>query len=179
MVGRSFLYYSIAMIIRAFDPKEENNQAMEALLSLFRNASTESDFMAVGEVNDIDTLKKILQNKNLIHFFGYEEDKPVAYCQVIYKADSVNFNSGAKINALAVLPENRGRGLGKELLEEVVATLQKNHLIKNIYLEVVKDNIVAVNLYKEIGFEKVGELKSMFTKNNTLMNIEIYSILVN
>jgi ribosomal protein S18 acetylase RimI-like enzyme len=103
----------------------------------------------------------------------------VAYCQVIYKAESENFKSRAKINALAVLPEKRGQGLGKELLKETIATLQKNVTIKNIYLEVVKDNSVAINLYKELGFEKVGELKSLFTKDDTLLDIEIYSLLVN
>jgi ribosomal protein S18 acetylase RimI-like enzyme len=167
------------MITHTFNPTEVSNLVMEDLLSLFRDASTEEDFMAVGEINDMDTLQKVLLNKNLIHFFGYEDTLPVAYCQAIYKAESKNFNSGAKINALAILPEMRGKGLGKALLTEVVTTLQKNTQIKNIYLEVVKDNVIAVNLYKEIGFEKIGELKSIFTKDGTLLDIEIYSLLVN
>jgi len=167
------------MYISIFDRQNIANNEIEALLSLFRNSSAEADYTSVGEINDLDTLKKVLLNKNLIHFFGYVDTSPVSYCQVIHKAESVNFNSGAKINALSVLPEKRGRGLGSELLKEVVATLQKNVHIKNIHLDVVKDNVIAVNLYKEVGFKKVGELKNIFKKDNTLMDIEIYSLLVN
>ncbi len=166
------------MIIRVLDFTTTEPEK-EALLRLFQNVSTESDYMAKGEVEDIDTLNKILQNKNLINFFGYENDKSIAYCQVIYKVNSTNFNSGAKINAIGVLPDYRGKGYGKELLQQVVNALKENSGIKNIHLEVVKDNLIAINLYKELGFEKTGELKNLFTKNNTLMDIEIYSLLVN
>jgi len=167
------------MNVRIFDSQNIDNNEMEALLSLFRNSSTESDYMSIGEINDMDTLKKVLLNKNLIHFFGYVDTFPVSYCQVIHKAESVNFNSGAKINAMSVLPEKRGLGLGRELLKEAISTLQKNVKIKNIYLDVVKENIIAINLYKEVGFEKVGELKNNFKKDNVLMDIEIYSLQVN
>ena len=58
---------------------------MGDLLSLFRNASVEADYMAINEIVDMETLEKVLTNKNLIHFFGYIDDVPIAYCQVIYK----------------------------------------------------------------------------------------------
>lgn len=167
------------MIIRSFDRTQTASQDMVALLELFRNSTSKDDYMAIGEITDQETLEKILYNKNLIHFFGYEGGSPVAYCQVVYKSDSVNFHSGAKIQALSVLPERRGQGLGTALLSEVVATLQKNTRIKNIHLEVVKENSVAVSLYKKLGFEKTGELKSMFTKHGALLDIEMYSLLVN
>lgn len=167
------------MYIHIFDYAQIENQDLNSLLILFRNSVIKSDYMAFGEVGDMDTLKKILSNKNLIHFFGYDENIPVGYCQIIYKAESSNFKSGAKINALSVHPEKRGRGLGKKILKEVITELQKNNNIKNIYLDVVKDNIIATNLYRELGFKKVGELKSIFTKDNILMDIEIYSLLIN
>jgi ribosomal protein S18 acetylase RimI-like enzyme len=167
------------MNVRIFNQRNITNSEVEELLSLFRNSSAESDYMSIGEINDIDTLNKVLTNKNLIHFFGYVDSIPVSYCQVIYKTESINFNSGAKINAISVLPEKRGQGLGKELLQEVVTTLKKNQNIKNIHLEVVKDNVVAINLYKEVGFQKVGELKDIFKKDNVLMDIVIYSLQVN
>lgn len=167
------------MTIHTFDYPKASELDKEALLSFFRNASLESDYMALGEIADKETLERVLQNKNLIHFFGYEGDAPVAYCQVVYKADSVNFHSGAKIQALSILPARRGQGLGTELLTAVIATLKKNTRIKNIHLEVVKENTVAKDLYKALGFEKTGELKSLFTKNDTVMDIEMYSLLVN
>ena len=167
------------MIVHIFDRTKPNTLDREGLLSLFRNATTESDYMAMDEIRDLETLDAVLNKQNLIHFFGYDENIPIAYCQVIHKSGSVHFKSGAKINALSVLPEWRGKGLGRKLLEKVIATLAKNHVIKNIYLEVVKDNVTAVNLYKGVGFKKTGELESLFTKNDTLLDIEIYSLLIN
>lgn len=167
------------MIINKLDITRINEQEMEALLSMFRNSSLDSDYMAIGEIDNLETLTKVLNNKNLIHFIGYEDNVPVAYCQIVYKSESVNFNSGAKINAISVLPSKRGNGFGKILLNEAILDLKKNNTIKNIYLDVVKDNIIAINLYKKLGFEKTGELKSIFTKDNTLIDIEIYSLLVN
>ncbi len=167
------------MIIHKLDITRINEQEMEALLSMFRNSSLDSDYMAIGEIDTLEILNKVLNNKNLIHFVGYEDGVPVAYCQIVYKSESVNFNSGAKINAISVLPSKRGSGLGKILLNEAILDLKKNNTIKNIYLDVVKDNIIAISLYKKLGFEKTGELKSIFTKDNTLMDIEIYSMLIN
>ncbi len=173
------MYYTLSMNVHVFQHENADDKNLDALLLLFRQSLKESDYMASGEIDDMNTLKRVLSNKNLIHFFGYVGDVPIAYCQVIYKADSINFKSGAKINAIAVHPEKRGQGLGKTLLQKVLAELQNNINIKNIYLDVVKNNIVAVNLYKELGFNKVGELKSIFTKDTMVMDIEIYSILVN
>jgi ribosomal protein S18 acetylase RimI-like enzyme len=167
------------MIIHKLDSTKIDNREMEALLSMFRNSSATSDYMAIGEIDTLETLHKVLNNKNLIHFIAYEDNVPVAYCQIVYKSESVNFNSGAKINAISVLPSKRGNGLGGAILHEAILDLKKNNTIKNIYLDVVKDNTTAVNLYKKLGFEKTGELKNIFTKDNTLMDIEIYSLLVN
>lgn len=167
------------MRIHKLDNTKIDNQEMEALLSMFRNSSAVSDYMAIGEINTLETLHKVLNNKNVIHFIGYEDNAPVAYCQIIYKSESVNFNSGAKINAISVLPEKRRGGFGEAILNEAILDLKKNNTIKNIYLDVVKDNTAAVNLYKKLGFEKTGELKSIFTKDNILFDIEIYSLLIN
>jgi len=152
-------------------------QELVSLFPLFRDSLLETDYMAIGEIVDIETLKKVLSNKNLIHFIAFEEELPIGYCQVIYKEHSVNFNSGAKINALSVMPNKRSGGVGSMLLEKTIQELRKNKKVKNIYLDVVKENIVAKKLYENAGFIKVGELKNMFTKDEILMDIEIYSLL--
>ena len=132
--------------------------------------------MASQEIIDTEALRKILQHNDLIHFIAYEDKTPIAYCQIIYKAQSANFNSGAKINAISVLPSKRGQGVGLLLLTEVINALESNPKIKNIYLDVAKSNETAIKLYKQLGFQKAGELKNLFTKNDVLIDIETYSL---
>lgn len=165
------------MTISELDYSKLSASELEALLKMFVNSYAKEDYMASREVINLDDLNKILQNKDLLYFVAYEDETPIAYCQVIYKGESVNFNSGAKINAIAVLPDKRGRGVGTELLTRAVETLKQNPKIRNIFLDVAKDNKVAIALYKKLGFEKVGELKDIFTKDGILINIETYSFL--
>ena len=96
----------------------------------------------------------------------------------IYKSESNNFYTGAKINAISVIPEKRGSGVATKLLSYTIETLKDNGNIKNIYLDVVKDNIIAIKLYEKFNFQKVGELKYIFTKNNKQMDIVTYSLLI-
>jgi ribosomal protein S18 acetylase RimI-like enzyme len=164
------------MTILELDYNKLSASELEALLVMFVNSYAKEDYMASREVTDLEVLNKILQNKDLLHFIAYEDKTPVAYCQVIYKAESVNFNSGAKINAVAVLPDKRNQGVGTELLTSVIETLKQKPKIRNIFLDVAKDNKVAIELYKKLGFEKVGELKDIFTKDGVLIDIETFSL---
>jgi ribosomal protein S18 acetylase RimI-like enzyme len=164
------------MHILKLNYKAQSDSEIESLLSLFINSYSEEDFMASLEIVDTDALRKILKHNDLLHFIAYEEKVPIGYCQVIHKAHSKNFNSGAKINAVSILPSKRGQGIGKLLLTEVISTLENTPKIRNIYLDVVKSNKNAIKLYKELGFLKVGELKNLFTKNDILIDIETYSL---
>lgn len=50
----------------------------------------------------------------------------------------------------------RNKGLSRKLLQEAVYILQHDGKTKQILLQVVTDNIGAVNLYESIGFIKYG-----------------------
>jgi ribosomal protein S18 acetylase RimI-like enzyme len=55
------------------------------------------------------------------------------------------------IYGFVVRPEYRGRGYGRQMLEEVIRDI-RSHSTKPIMLEVDTDNVVALNLYRSIGF---------------------------
>lgn len=50
-----------------------------------------------------------------------------------------------------VRPEYRGRGHGRQILEETIATIRENNQ-KQIMLEVDTNNFTALNLYRSLGF---------------------------
>jgi ribosomal protein S18 acetylase RimI-like enzyme len=55
---------------------------------------------------------------------------------------------------VVVAPERRGRGLGEELMSNLVA-LAVQRGAKTVYLQVVLQNLPAVNLYRKLGFREV------------------------
>ena len=69
----------------------------------------------------------------------------------------------AHINNLAVRPELRGRGLGLQMLEAVVAEARRLGA-ESLALEVRRSNVAAQRLYKRAGFREDGLRKSYYTQ---------------
>ncbi len=62
-------------------------------------------------------------------------------------------NGEGGIFGLGIIPENRGKGLGRELLLRSVEKLKELHA-NHIYLQVDADNDTALGLYQSCGFEE-------------------------
>jgi len=56
--------------------------------------------------------------------------------------------------------EARGRGLGEKLFKKIIEKAIKELKIKIIRLDVYSDNNIAINLYKKMGFKKLGTIKN-------------------
>ena len=67
----------------------------------------------------------------------------------------------AEILTLAVLPEKRGRGLGRALLQAAIARAEELGA-RTVFLEVGADNPSALALYARLGFVKVGMRKGYY-----------------
>ncbi|MBD5414443.1 MAG: GNAT family N-acetyltransferase [Treponema sp.] len=55
---------------------------------------------------------------------------------------------------VVVCPECRGKGYGQKVCESLLAYTKENDACYS-YLQVVKDNVAAVNLYSKLGYKKV------------------------
>lgn len=62
---------------------------------------------------------------------------------------------------IAILPEFKGRGLSKKLMDQMVEFSRKKN-VHTIYLEVRESNIKARNLYKSYGFSEEGIRKNYY-----------------
>ena len=58
------------------------------------------------------------------------------------------------IQTLAVVPQLRGQGLGRELLGQLIHEAQ-NRGVNALFLEVRADNPVAIALYDSVGFHEI------------------------
>lgn len=63
----------------------------------------------------------------------------------------------ARVYALAIHPDARGRKLGPKLLGEVIAALRRR-VSGPLYLEVRPDNHAAIKLYEKFGFTPCAQL---------------------
>lgn len=66
------------------------------------------------------------------------------------------------IVSIAVIPEMRGRGVGRELMRKAMEALYNVYGVEEYYLEVRISNIPAINLYTKLGFEKIKILKGYY-----------------
>jgi len=67
----------------------------------------------------------------------------------------------AEILTLAVMPQKRGQGLGRALLQAAIARAQELGA-QSVFLEVGADNPSALALYAGLGFAKVGVRKGYY-----------------
>lgn len=69
------------------------------------------------------------------------------------------------ITNVAVFPEHRSRGIAKKLIKNFL-DLSYEEKADFVTLEVRKSNVSAINLYKNAGFETVGERKNFYSSPN-------------
>jgi ribosomal-protein-alanine N-acetyltransferase len=74
------------------------------------------------------------------------ETKIVGYAVVLYLADEIH------INNFAVVPEQRGKGLGIALMNHILEKFPEH---QEAFLEVRQSNKVAIELYKKFNFEQI------------------------
>lgn len=77
-----------------------------------------------------------------------------------YSLFSHNGNEGDLLT-LAVLPEIRGQGHGKNLLQQTLSLVKKNN-IEKLFLEVRVSNKSAIMLYQKQGAENTGMRKNYY-----------------
>ncbi len=77
----------------------------------------------------------------------------------------------SEINNIYVLKEYRNQGIGSKLLDYLV---KKCKICENITLEVRKDNINAICLYKKYGFKEVATREKYYNGvDGILMMMEV------
>ncbi len=97
-----------------------------------------------------------------------KEKKPVGSAILYLYAKSL------RIFSIAVLPENQGQGIGKQLLEYAV-NLARSGKIARITLEVRKSDLKVVQFYEKAGFKFTEELPDYYAKgeNGIRMAVQI------
>ena len=95
------------------------------------------------------------------YFIVAEEDNQI----LGYALGAVNTKQKqAWVLSLGVSEKARGRGLGKQLTEQLIEVLKTEDL-KEIALTVFPENKAAIKIYKDLGFEGSPVLNNYFLDN--------------
>lgn len=79
----------------------------------------------------------------------------LGYCAYTDEGDVIH------IKNIAVHPDYRKRGIGSLLINEV------KKLKKDIYLEVMEDNTIAIKFYESLGFKRISEIKKFYSNGKS------------
>jgi len=140
----------IKTIIADLNDERQANDFMSVLSSYARDpmggGQELSDFT---KSNLVDALKK--QSSNLI-LLCYVDDKIAGISNCFLGFSSFKAKPLINIHDFAILPEFRGKGLSKHLLDKVAEIARENDCCK-ITLEVLDNNYRAKKVYQAFGFE--------------------------
>jgi ribosomal protein S18 acetylase RimI-like enzyme len=116
-----------------------NRSRVDYLVPMPMNVARMREYVAVYDV-DLDASFVIVDGEEMlgIGMLGVRPDR-------------------AWITRMGVLPSGRRRGIGRELMNNMVNAATARHLAV-IWLEVIKDNIPAYHLFCKFGFVAVREL---------------------
>ncbi len=106
--------------------------------------------------NSVKEIKNKVQSDNNIKggiLFYKEINEPEGY---VWLTKNTENNKTAHVSMIGTLPQSRGKGIAKKLLESSINFLIINKY-HNLILEVDADNISARNVYKKYGFEDIEE----------------------
>ncbi len=98
-------------------------------------------------------------------------------CRIEYGFSIIKKMSLARkghVVSFAVLEEYRGKGIGKKLVEQAIEGM-KIKKCNESYLEVRTDNIPAIKLYENLGFNRIATLNTYYkdSRNAFLMSAKL------
>ncbi|WP_324607781.1 GNAT family N-acetyltransferase [Paenibacillus sp. IHBB 10380] len=102
-------------------------------------------------------VKNRIMNESDNYILGaFKEGNQIVGMIGFRREQGIKFNHKGIIWGVYVSPEYRGKGIAKELLEEVINRGSGLEGLKQINLCVVTLNRVAIELYMKLGFETYG-----------------------
>ncbi len=136
-----------------FSIREIRKEDNEILANVVRSTLAEFGANYAGTVYfdpATDTLFQLFQKERAAYFVG-ETDGKIVGGGGIYPTDGLPADT-CELVKMYLLPEGRGIGLGRTLIEKCISTAKENGF-SNIYLETMPELKQAMKVYNKFGFE--------------------------
>jgi ribosomal protein S18 acetylase RimI-like enzyme len=131
------------------EARELRLQALKTELIAFGSSYEEEE-----KLSEVEWQRRIKNN-----LFAVSDDGKLVGSITYLFNDRLKTKHVARIFGVYVDPSYRGRGVGRKLLDRALELIQENKDIVKVQLMVNPKQLAALQLYKKIGFEVVGEMK--------------------
>jgi phosphinothricin acetyltransferase len=111
------------------------------------------------------------RDENFPIFVAEKNKQIVGYASLNKWSDKKGYDRTAEIS-LYILPGYQGEGIGKQLIEFIVAEAEETHL-HSIIARITEGNEVSIHLHKAVGFEVTGHLKEAGFKFERYLDVTI------
>lgn len=132
--------------------------SVETFRDTFQDQNTEEDlYNYLEKAYNTEQLTSELLNQQSEFYFVFNGNDLAGYLKInINEAQSeTNGEDALEIERIYVLPQFKGKGLGKILIQQAVGRAQF-HRKTNIWLGVWEHNQAALVFYKKLGFVQTG-----------------------
>lgn len=127
------------------------------LRALQGNAEAFSSTYEEALQGGIERMRHRLRHPSTDAFYiGAFEDGSLVGMVGYYREPRLKTRHNGLIVGMYVTPEQRGRGVGKQLVAEAIAQARIIPGLEHLLLAVVTTNIAARRLYRSLGFEMYG-----------------------
>jgi phosphinothricin acetyltransferase len=138
---------------------------LEGIRKIYEDAILNTTAVYEYEPFDMAYMQRWWEEKNTHNFpvhVAVEENKIVGFCTYgIFRARPAYYPT--KEHSVYVHPEYRGMGIGKMLLEKIIA-LAKTEGVHTLIGGIDATNQTSIALHEQFGFETVGHLKQVAYK---------------
>ncbi len=117
-------------------------------------------YLASTEAKPVEELRAFvlgsIEKRNPM-VFAMDEERLVGWCDITRSSDDMSGHSGHL--GMGVLPDYRGLGIGRRLIEAALAAAKAEN-IPRVELTVYASNAAAIGLYRKTGFADEGRMRS-------------------
>lgn len=106
-------------------------------------------------VNYIERVKKGIRNKKEVYLLVFHKGELIGVGEVRILQKIYEHIGNVSIT---IKKEFRGRGLGNLLMKKLITEVLQFTEVRKLVLQVFKNNIPAIHLYKKMGFKEYGRL---------------------
>ncbi|UCH72595.1 MAG: UDP-4-amino-4,6-dideoxy-N-acetyl-beta-L-altrosamine N-acetyltransferase [Thermoplasmatales archaeon] len=118
-------------------------------------------------------VEKVKNSKDTFVWTVYQNDIPIG----IVNLKNIDYKNRITDWGLYIAEEECcSKGLSKNILYNLMSHAFDEMKLRKMYTYVLEDNLIAINLYKKMGFEKEGCLKNQLIRNGKLIDLYSFSI---
>lgn len=133
-----------------------NEPVQELHFKMYPDKFKEYDFESVN-----DYFKDIIDGDKQYFFIAEEDGEALGYIwfqEIVKEATAFSYErSMIYINQISVNPNNKGKGIGKDLVAQAINHAKENKITK-IGLDYYIKNELSKKIYEKMGFEVVSEV---------------------